>query len=89
MTKDNITVAIDEELLKIKIEGRKEDVNVICRQFQSAVAEMEKELNITNDQIEVPEHKLELLLLHGVDDVVRNDLISMLKSRLNLQRGSL
>ena len=73
MTKDNITVAIDEELLKIKIAGKKEDVNVICRQFQSAVAEMEKELNITSEQIEIPEHKLELLLLHGVDDVVRND----------------
>ena len=73
VTEDNITVAIDEKMLKIKIAGRKEHVNVIRRQFQSAVAEMEKELNITSEHIEVPEHKLELLLLHGIDEVVRND----------------
>ena len=73
VTKDNIKVEMDEEMLKIKIAGRKEDVNVIHQQFHSVVAEMEKELNITSEQIKVPEHKLELLLLHDVDDVVHND----------------
>lgn len=73
VTKDNITVAMEEEMLKIKIVGTKEDVNVINKQFHSAVAEMENELNITSDQIKVPEHKLELLLFHNVDGVVRND----------------
>ena len=73
VTKENITVTMDDEMLKFKIAGRKEDVNAIRQQFQSAVAEMEKELDIISEQIDVPENKLSLLLLHGVDDIVRDD----------------
>ena len=73
VSQHNITVTMDGEMLKIKIAGRKEDVNAIRQQFQSEIAEMEKELDIISEQVDVPEHKLALLLLHGVDDIVRND----------------
>ena len=72
-TKENITVTIDDEMLKFKIAGRKEDVNAIRQQFQSEIAAMEKELDIISEQVDLPENKLALLLLHGVDDIVCDD----------------
>ena len=72
-TKENITVTIDDEMLKFKVAGKKEDVNTIRQQLQIAIADMEKDLDIISEQIDVPENKLALLLFHGVDDIVCDD----------------
>ncbi|XP_028392657.1 protein mono-ADP-ribosyltransferase PARP14-like [Dendronephthya gigantea] len=68
-----ITVVLDEEQLQIKLIGKKEVVYEIYEQFKHDITEMEKRLEVVTEQINLPGPKLELLLLHGVGEMLEND----------------
>ena len=69
----NITITLEEEKLQIKLIGEKEKVDEIYDQFKCNVSDMEEALDVATDSINIPGNKLELLLLHGVGDILEND----------------
>ena len=69
----NITATIREELLLVKLVGKEIDLHTIHDKLKSDIAEMEQELNIATELINVPERKLDLLLLHSVQEILKNE----------------
>ena len=69
----NITITVREELLQVKLVGKENDLHPVHDKLKNDIAEMEQELNVATEQIDVPKPKLELLLLHDVDEILKNE----------------
>jgi poly [ADP-ribose] polymerase 10/14/15 len=73
-TNENITATMREELLQIKLVGKEDELHASHDKLKSEIAEMEQGLNIATEVIQVPvKAKLELLLLHGVEKILKNE----------------
>ena len=73
MNKHNITIAIDEELPRLKLVGKEKYVKEIYEQLKYKITEMEKGLEVVTETLSMQVYKLELFLLHGVDEKLKND----------------
>ncbi|XP_028392654.1 protein mono-ADP-ribosyltransferase PARP14-like [Dendronephthya gigantea] len=71
--KNNVTITLEEEKLQIKLTGKKEEVNEIYEQLKYNIIEMEEKLDVATDHIVMHGNKLELLLLHDVENILEND----------------
>ena len=72
-SKDNLTLAVDEESLCLKLVGNEREIDDVYEQLKTAVGECEKGLIVVTDEQKCPEHKLQLFLLHGIDETLKND----------------
>jgi poly [ADP-ribose] polymerase 10/14/15 len=68
----NVTIAIEEELPQMKIVGMKKCTKETYEHFKNKISEMEKELDVASEQVSLSEDKLELFLLHGADNMLKN-----------------
>ncbi len=73
VNKENITTTIEEELPQMKIVGTKKCANEIYEQLKIRIGEMEKGLDVVVDHLSLSAYKLELYLLHGVDDMLKDE----------------
>ena len=71
--KGDVTIIIEEEFPQMKIVGKEKGANEISEQFKIKIRELEKELDVGIEHVSFPEYKLELFLLHGVDDILKDE----------------
>jgi poly [ADP-ribose] polymerase 10/14/15 len=71
--KENITIEMQEEQPQIQLVGKKKCVNELYWQLKDDILELEKGLDVVTEQLVIPGYKLELFLLHGVDEMFKNE----------------
>ena len=68
----NVSVALKSEIPLIKMVGKETDVIKIHEKCQTEISNMEEELNVVTELMKIPEHRLQLLVLHDVDKPIAN-----------------
>ena len=71
--KHNVTIEMQEGQPQIKLVGKKNYINEMYGKLKYDIVEMEKGLDVVTDQLAMPGHKLELFLLHGVDEMLKDE----------------
>ena len=71
VNKDNVTIEMQEEQPQVQLVGKEKYVNKIYEQLRYDIAEMEKGLDIVTEQWPIHGYKLKLLLLHSVDEMLK------------------